>query len=40
MDGAPVWRAGANQTTRLKTEPAVVFGGTTLPVGSTAFSWI
>ncbi len=32
-DGAPVWRAGANQTTRLKTEIPLVFDGKTLPAG-------
>jgi len=32
-DGAPVWRAGANQTTRLRTEVPLVFGGQTLPAG-------
>jgi hypothetical protein len=32
-DGAPVWRAGANQTTRFKTEVPLVFDGKTLPVG-------
>jgi len=32
-DGAPVWRAGANQTTRLKTEMPLVFDGKTLPAG-------
>jgi hypothetical protein len=32
-DGAPVWRAGANQTTRLATEVPLVFGGKTLPAG-------
>jgi hypothetical protein len=32
-DGSPVWRAGANQTTRLKTELPLVFDGQTLPVG-------
>jgi hypothetical protein len=31
--GAPVWRAGANQTTRLKTEVPLVFEGKTLPAG-------
>lgn len=31
--GAPVWRAGANQTTRLKTEVPLVFGSTTVPAG-------
>jgi hypothetical protein len=32
-DGSPVWRAGANQTTRFKTEVALVFDGKTLPAG-------
>ena len=32
-DGSPVWRAGANQTTRLKTEVPLVFEGRTLPAG-------
>lgn len=31
--GAPVWRAGANQTTRLKTEAALTIGGKTLEPG-------
>jgi hypothetical protein len=31
--GAPVWRAGANVTTRLKTEVPLVFGGKTLDAG-------
>jgi hypothetical protein len=31
--GAPVWRAGANQTTRFKTEVPLVFAGKTLPAG-------
>ena len=31
--GAPVWRAGANQTTRFKTEAPLVFGAKTLPAG-------
>jgi hypothetical protein len=31
--GAPVWRAGANQTTKLKTEVPLIFDGKTLPVG-------
>ena len=31
--GAPVWRAGANQTTRLKTEVPLLFDGKTLPGG-------
>ena len=29
----PVWRVGANQTTRFKTEVALTFGGKTLPAG-------
>lgn len=32
-DGAPVWRAGANQTTHLATEVPLVFAGKTLPAG-------
>jgi hypothetical protein len=32
-DGVPVWRAGANQTTRLKTEVPLVLAGKTLPAG-------
>jgi len=32
-DGAPVWRAGANQTTRIKTEVPLIFDGKTLPAG-------
>jgi hypothetical protein len=32
-DDAPVWRAGANQTTRFATEAPLVFGGKTLPAG-------
>jgi hypothetical protein len=31
--GAPVWRAGANVSTRLKTEVPLVIGGTTVPAG-------
>jgi len=31
--GDPVWRAGANQTTRFTTEAPLVFGGKTLPAG-------
>ena len=31
--GAPVWRAGANQSTRLKTEVPLVFAGRTVPAG-------
>jgi hypothetical protein len=33
MSGSPVWRTGANQTTRLKTEAALVVGGKTIPAG-------
>ena len=32
-DDSPVWRAGANQTTRFKTEAPLVFAGKTLPAG-------
>ena len=32
-DGAPVWRAGANQSTQLLTEAALAIGGRTLPAG-------
>jgi len=32
-DDAPVWRAGANLTTRFSTEVPLVFGGKTLPAG-------
>jgi hypothetical protein len=32
-DGAPVWRAGANLTTRLKTEVPIVMGNKTLAPG-------
>jgi hypothetical protein len=32
-DDGPVWRAGANQTTRFKTEVPLVFGAKTLPAG-------
>ena len=31
--GAPVWRAGANQTTVLKTEVPLAIGATTVPAG-------
>lgn len=31
--GAPVWRAGANVTTRLRTEKPIVIGGKTVPAG-------
>ena len=33
LAGAPVWRVGANQSTRFKTEVPLVFGGRTLPAG-------
>src|SRR6476660_7001332 len=33
MDTGPVWRAGANQTTRLKTEVPLGIGGKTIAVG-------
>ena len=32
-DGAPVWRAGANVTTRLKTEVPLTIGGTRIEAG-------
>ena len=32
-DGAPVWRAGANVSTRLVNEMPIDFGGTRLPPG-------
>src|SRR5207247_1539790 len=32
-DGAPVWRAGANVTTRLKTEAPLVINSKTVPAG-------
>ncbi len=31
--GAPVWRVGANQTTRLKTETDLMFGESKVPAG-------
>ena len=31
--GAPVWRAGANQSTRITTEADLMFGDATLPAG-------
>ena len=31
--GAPIWRAGANVTTRLKSEVPLVLGGKTIPAG-------
>lgn len=33
LAGAPVWRVGANQSTRIKTEVPLVFGSGTLPAG-------
>ena len=33
-DGTPVWRAGANQTTKLKTEVPITIGGKKLEPGS------
>ncbi len=33
----PVWRAGANMTTRLKTEVPLVINGTTVPAGEYSF---
>src|SRR5262249_50747227 len=32
-DGAPIWRAGANVSTRLNTEVAIVIGGKTIAPG-------
>ena len=32
-DGAPVWRAGANQSTRLTTEAPLVIAGRSIPAG-------
>lgn len=33
LAGAPIWRAGANVSTRLKTEVPLVIGGKTVPAG-------
>ena len=33
LAGAPVWRVGANQSTRIKSEVPLVFGAGTLPAG-------
>ena len=33
----PVWRAGANVTTRIKTEADLMIGGTTVPAGEYSF---
>jgi hypothetical protein len=35
-DGAPVWRAGANRTTMLRTESALEIGGKRVPAGEYA----
>jgi hypothetical protein len=32
-DGATIWRAGANKSTRLRTETPIVIGGKTIPAG-------
>ena len=37
-DGVPVWRAGANLTTRFSSEVPLVFGGKTLAAGDTPCS--
>ncbi len=34
LDGGPLWRAGANETTRLTTQVPLVIGGTTLAPGT------
>lgn len=34
LDGSTLWRAGANETTRLTTQTALVIGGTTLAPGT------
>jgi len=34
LDGSAIWRAGANETTRLTTQAALVIGGTTLAPGT------
>jgi hypothetical protein len=34
LDGSALWRAGANETTRLTTQAALVIGGTTLAPGT------
>jgi hypothetical protein len=33
-DGSPVWRAGANDTTRLTTQAALTIGGKTIQPGT------
>jgi len=35
-DGGPVWRAGANRTTRLRTDAPLEIGGTRVPAGEYA----
>lgn len=35
--GGPVWRAGANVTTRIKTGADLMIGGTTVPAGEYSF---
>jgi hypothetical protein len=35
--GAPVWRAGADSNTRIKTDVALVINGTTVPSGEYSF---
>ncbi|MCY3965016.1 MAG: DUF2911 domain-containing protein [Acidobacteria bacterium] len=35
--GGPVWRVGANVTTRIKTEADLMIGGTTVPAGEYSF---
>ena len=35
--GAPVWRAGADSNTRIKTDVALVINGTTVPAGEYSF---
>ena len=37
LAGGPVWRAGANVTTRIKTEADLMIGGTTVPAGEYSF---
>ena len=37
LAGGPVWRAGANVTTRIKTEADLMIDGTTVPAGEYSF---
>ncbi len=37
LAGGPVWRAGANVTTRIKTEADLMIGGATVPAGEYSF---